>query len=219
LALTTMHANLSRAMHQLNGDYAQWWNWRHDCAGHVFQARFFAQVVQDDGYLANVCRYVVLNPVRAGMVSAPDDWPWSSYRAMVGIAACPPFLDAGPLRDRVTSDAPDDSPRRFLQLVHGDDGPTEPLSRDTILGDDSFVARFRRFRRRAGPEIPRFDGRRSLPAIFEGAVTRTARDEAVMIAVRERYALAEIARFLEVHPSTVSKIVNLPAARRSAPAV
>src|SRR3954466_1537135 len=68
LALTTREANLSRAMQQLNGDYAQWWNWRHERVGHVFQGRFNAQVVQDGRYLANVCRYIVLNPVRAGIV-------------------------------------------------------------------------------------------------------------------------------------------------------
>ena len=50
LTVTTSEANLSRALHQLNGDYAQWWNWRHDHAGHLFEGRFKDQVVQDDKY-------------------------------------------------------------------------------------------------------------------------------------------------------------------------
>src|SRR3954462_7614026 len=44
LAVTTTDANLSRAVQQLNGDYAQWWNWRHQRTGHLFQARFHAQI-------------------------------------------------------------------------------------------------------------------------------------------------------------------------------
>jgi len=207
LALTTVEANLSRAMHQLNGDYAQWWNWRHDRVGHVFQARFNAQIVQDDRYLATVCRYIVLNPVRAGIVATPEDWPWSSYRAMTGLERCPYFLDGSWLEGLTGPGTPLDGRsgfRRFVQAVAGDD---VPLSREVILGDDEFVSRFRPYRERAGREIPRATGHRALTAIFDGAVTRARRDAAVMTAVRERYTIADIARFLEVHPSTVSKIV------------
>ena len=94
--------------------------------------------------------------------------------------------------------------RRFVQQVDGDD---VQLPRDSILGDDGAVARFRPYREQAGREIPRATGRRALTAIFQGAASRAGRNAAVMIAVRERYTLADIAWFLEVHPSTVSKIV------------
>ena len=207
LALTTLHANLSRAIQQLNGDYAQWWNWRHHRAGHVFQARFNAQIVQDDRYLANVCRYIVLNPVRARIVAVPDDWPWSSYRALTGLDARPAFLDGSWLHGFAGSSDPTDGPMAFRQFVQQVDGDDVRLPRDAILGDDGFVARFRPYREQAGGEIPRATGRRALTAIFQGAASRCARNAAVMIAVRERYTLADIARFLEVHPSTVSKIV------------
>jgi len=213
VALTTSDANLSRAMHQLNGDYAQWWNWRHERAGHVFQARYNAQIVQDDRYLATVCRYIVLNPVRAGMVDAPEDWPWSSYRAMIGLVARPPFLDGHWLPGAAAPGEPTDAPAGFRQFVRSVDGDDVPLSRGAILGDDEFVARFRPYCERASREIPRATGRRALTAIFQGAVSRTARNAAVMIAVRERYTIADIARFLEVHPSTVSKIVATCGAR------
>ena len=65
LVLTTALANLSVSVRHLKGEYARWWNIRHGHVGHVFQARFHSQVVQDDRYLLTVCRYVVLNPVRA----------------------------------------------------------------------------------------------------------------------------------------------------------
>ncbi len=212
LALTTVDANLSRAMQRLNGEYAQWWNWRHDRVGHVFQARFNAQIVQDDSYLANVCRYIVLNPVRARMAAVPEAWPWSSYRAMTGLGPRPGFLDCSWLHRWAGPGGPTGGSgfRQFVRSVEGDD---VRLSRDAILGDDEFVARFGPYRERAGPEIPRATARRALAAIFQGAASRTARNAAVMIAVRERYALADIARFLEVHPSTVSKIVATCGAR------
>src|SRR4051812_50158464 len=91
LALTTSEANLSRAIQQLNGDYAQCWNWRHDRGGHLFEGRFKAQVVQDGRYLANVCRYIVLNPGRVQIVAAAKDWRGGGL-SRVGGPAPPPHV-------------------------------------------------------------------------------------------------------------------------------
>jgi hypothetical protein len=79
-------------MQWLNGRYAQWLNWRHGYKGHAFYRRFHSVVVEDEAQLAEVARYIVLNPVRAGLCSAPEEWPWSSYRAMVGKEPVPPYL-------------------------------------------------------------------------------------------------------------------------------
>jgi len=208
LAITTTDANLSRAVQQLNGDYAQWWNWRHERVGHVFQGRFNAQVVQDEAYLWTVCRYIVLNPVRAGMVRSPEHWPWSSYRATAGLAGPPPFLDCTRLREFVAPGDPANGANQFRKSVLEEDAHALQLPRRAILGDEAFVARLRPFRRNAGREVPRRDGRRTLDAIFHGAVTRAARNVAILTAFQDRYTLAEIARHLEIHPSTVSKIVS-----------
>ena len=213
LAVTTTDANLSSAMRQLNGEYASWWNWRHRHVGHVFQGRFNAQVVQDELYLANVCRYIALNPVRAGMVESPEHWPWSSYRATAGLARLPSFLDCNRLLEFIAPDDPADVPNRFRRSVLEVDAHALQLPRDSILGDDRFVARFRRNRANVSREVPQRDGRRSLNAIFHGAVTRAARNAAVVTAYHERYALTAIARYIAMHPSTVSKIVSGEGAR------
>jgi putative transposase len=84
---------ISRGMQLLNGQYAQAFNRRHGYVGHLFQGRFKASRVDDEGYSLQVGRYVVLNPVRAGMVEEAVDWKWSSHRAMLGKVAPPPFLD------------------------------------------------------------------------------------------------------------------------------
>jgi putative transposase len=208
LAFTTTDANLSGAMRQLNGEYASWWNWRHQRSGHVFQARFDAQIVQDGCYLANVCRYIVLNPVRAGMVDVPELWPWSSYRAMTGMSAIPPFLDFGRLLQAVAPGDPIAGMARFRQHVLTTDPGSPGLPSDAILGDDDFVASFRPYLARVSREVPRCEGRRTLDAIFRGAVTRTARNRAILVAYRERFTMAEIARYLQIHSSTVSKVVS-----------
>jgi putative transposase len=84
--------NLSEAVRSINSRYAQWWNRRHERVGHVFQGRFKDQIVQQEGYLLSLCRYIALNPVRAGLVESPDNWEWSSYAATTGLRPSPPFL-------------------------------------------------------------------------------------------------------------------------------
>jgi len=94
LLVGTPEATLSRGMRQLNGDYAGHFNRRHGRDGHVFQGRFKAILVQREAHLLEVARYVVRNPVRAGMVKAAEEWPWSSYRATAGLEPAPEWLDA-----------------------------------------------------------------------------------------------------------------------------
>ena len=72
--LHTHQANLSLLMRQINGVYTQAFDRRHAKVGHLFQGRFKAVLVDRDAYLLAVCRYVELNPVRAGIVSTPDAW-------------------------------------------------------------------------------------------------------------------------------------------------
>jgi putative transposase len=206
LTITTTDANLSRAIQQLNGDYARWWNWRHQRVGHVFEARFKAQLVQDDAYLVNLCRYIVLNPVRAAVVQSPEQWPWSSYCAMIGLTERPPFLNCTRLWELVVPQSDEDAVSRFRTLVAEPGADTPKLPADAVLGDDAFVARFAAHRARASLEVPRREARRSLDTIFQGAVTRSSRNAAIATAMGERYAIAEIARYLGLNRATVSKL-------------
>jgi putative transposase len=94
LLLTTPEADLDAGMQRLNGQYATSFNRRHAGAGHVFARRYHAELIQSDGHLLETCRYVALNPVRAGLCVAPEDWRWSSFRATMGQERAPAFLDA-----------------------------------------------------------------------------------------------------------------------------
>ena len=148
--LHTRAANLSQLMRHINGVYTQSFNRRHLKVGHLFQGRFKAILIDRDAYLLEVCRYVELNPVRAGMVDAPQAWPWSSYRAHVGEAAAPEWLDTGGLYGyllgHVANTAGDTrrAARRYAQLVAAgrDVGLWDSrLNKQIYLGDDDFVAR------------------------------------------------------------------------------
>ena len=92
LLLETPQANLSLGMRQLNGRYTQAYNRRHERVGHLFQGRYTAILVEKEAHLLELCRYVVLNPVRAKMVAHPRLWSWSSYRATVGETNAPVWL-------------------------------------------------------------------------------------------------------------------------------
>ena len=148
--LHTREPNLSRLMRHINGVYTQGFNRRHRLVGHLFQGRFKAILVDTDAYLLEVCRYVELNPVRAGMVNGPQAWAWSSYRAHVGLAPTPPWLDTaglhGYLLGHPAGNAADTvrAARQYAQLVAAGRGVRlwdEGLNRQIYLGDDDFVAR------------------------------------------------------------------------------
>lgn len=94
LLIQTPHADLAVGMHRLNSVHANYFNRRYDHVGHLFQSRYTAIVIENESHLLEACRYVVLNPVRAGLCRRPGRWPWSSYRATAGYVRPPAFLAA-----------------------------------------------------------------------------------------------------------------------------
>src|SRR5512137_282677 len=92
IVIETIEGNLAQGMRHLNGVYTQTFNRTHQRVGHVFQGRYKAVIVEKDSYLLELARYVVLNPLRAGMVKDIADWQWSSYAAMLGIQPAPEWL-------------------------------------------------------------------------------------------------------------------------------
>jgi len=150
-------------MRQLNGVYTQYVNRRHRRVGHVFQGRYKAIVVEKEAYLLELARYVVLNPVRAKMVRRPEQWQWSSYRAMIAAADRPPWLQTdwllgqfGPRRAAAAE--------RYAEFVHAGFGmPTiwEGLRNQIYLGSEHFVERMQAHAPRDGDlgEIPRVQRR------------------------------------------------------------
>jgi REP element-mobilizing transposase RayT len=80
LLLKTEEANLSQAMQLLNSSYAHWFNIKHIRKGHLFQDRYKSHIVLNSLYLYSVASYINLNPVEAGLVDSPEEYPWSSFQ-------------------------------------------------------------------------------------------------------------------------------------------
>jgi REP element-mobilizing transposase RayT len=93
LVLMTPERNLGAGMGRLNQIYAQWFNHRHDRVGHLFQERYWSELLESEAHALAVIRYVARNPVRAGLCVRPEEWRWSSARATAGLVNAPRFLD------------------------------------------------------------------------------------------------------------------------------
>jgi putative transposase len=92
LLIQLQAGGLSAGMQLLNGWFARISNRRHGYDGHLFKNRFWSELIDGEGHLLEAARYIVLNPVRAGICSAAEAWPWSSYRACAGLDFAPAFL-------------------------------------------------------------------------------------------------------------------------------
>jgi REP element-mobilizing transposase RayT len=215
LLLETPEPSLSRGMRRLNGQYSQRFNRRHDRVGHGLQGRFKGILVERETHLLELARYVVLNPVRAGMVSSAEEYPWSSLRATLGLAPAPPWLRPEGLLARFGSRA------RYRAFVAEGVGARSPWTglRGALLGSDAFVDRLadRLDHAAVEGEFPRKERlvhRDALETVFPAAVVadRTLRNDRIRdLAASGRYTAAEISRHLGLHYSTVSRILARPA--------
>ena len=213
LVIRTPEPNLSAAIQYLNGVYARWWNKRHKRVGHVLAGRFKAQLIQRDGYFLEACRYVVLNPVRAGLVKNVEDWRWSSYAATAGLAPRPPWLTTrlilGPRPATTRRDY-----RAFIAAGIPESEVTAAIrSPVPIVGSDAFAAAHRDLIEQADPtEVTRRDrsiGRPTLVSLFEGVRDKRERNLRIREASRRFcYRLSEIAEHVCLHYGSVSRIVS-----------
>ena len=92
LVVQLSERGLSDGMRELNGGFSRFTNARHGLEGHLFRNRFWSDPILDEARMFATARYVVLNPVRAGLCLLPEEWRWSSYRACAGLDFAPPFL-------------------------------------------------------------------------------------------------------------------------------
>jgi hypothetical protein len=198
-------------------------NRRHRRVGHVFQGRYKAILVEADAYLLELARYVVLNPVRAGLCADAADWAWSSQRAMLGRAAAPPWL----MTDWVLGQFGNHrlaATRRYEDFVRAGVGLPSiwgKVKGQIYLGGEGFAEEMAGAVPAGGElsEVPRLQRRpRGLPldAYCERYPSRNA-------AIREAaasgdFTYAQLAEFFRLHYSSISRIVSAGRAdRRSAP--
>ena len=217
LLIETPKPNLSMGMRQLNGVYTQHFNRRHRRAGHLFQGRFKAILVERDSYLLELARYIVLNPVRAKMVKSAAHYPWSSYRATLGTAPAPKGLTINAVLDQFGNTRPTARKRyaEFVQAGQGLASPWDQLQGQVLLGGPAFIQKMTPHlqQQASTQEITkrqRLLHRPPLKTLLANLPSKEVRDKTLVQAYLEYgYTQAEIARTLGLHYATVSRLVKV----------
>lgn len=217
LLIETPDGNLALGMRQLNGVYTQLFNRSHGRNGHLFQGRYKSILIQKDSHLLEVCRYVVLNPVRAKRVEAPEAWKWSSYRATAGREAGHRCLTKewvlGQFSKKRTL-----AEKEYRKFVSWGIGKTiwHEVRGQAVLGEESFADRMADHlkKKKDIPDIPRsqrYADRPGLDKIFAPRILqdRQKRDRKIAEAVEQYgYTQRAIARHLGMHYSYISLILR-----------
>lgn len=205
---------LVRGMQHLNSGSAQRFNRRHHRVGHVYQGRYRAILVQGERHLLELTRYVVLNPVRAGMVADVAAWPWSSYRATLGWTPAPSWLAA----DAVTAPfgTGDEGWRAYAAFVAAGVGAPSiwsRLSHQIYLGDQSFIAHARRqgMAQAIDAEVPAAQRGAPARAATGTSVARAHRDAAIAADYAARgETIKTLGARYGLHYSQISRILRRP---------
>lgn len=142
LLLETPHGNLSQIMKHINSSYTTYFNVKRKRSGHLLQGRFKSILVEADAYATELSRYIHLNPVRAGIVQAPEDYPWMSYRYYIGEGA-PTWLTTDFILGYFGKSVPN-ARKNYRQFVHDliqreYVSPLLETVASTILGSPEFV--------------------------------------------------------------------------------
>ena len=219
--LDTPRGNLSAFVRALNGKYSTSFNRRHGRVGHTFEQRFKSIVVQREKYLRRVARYIALNPVKAQLCGDAADWPWSTHRATAGLEDAGSWLYLDWLRWAFRTDTLPEAQRCYREYIRDPAGLTWSFEMTTALGTV-------RFQKAVGEALQRYREDRPIPLeyrlrvqaplmqVLSGEQRDTrSRDARILAAhVTHGYRLAEIAQFLVVAPSTVSKALKRARSRQ-----
>jgi putative transposase len=218
LVIETPDGNLSKGMRQLNGVYTQSYNKRRNRVGHIFQGRYKAIVIEKESHLMEVCRYVVLNPVRAKAVKKPEQWKWSSYRGTVGIDAPHECLTTDWILGQfgVNRAVAHKKYEEFIYGGIGEENLWKEVRGQILLGEETFVERMLEHTkgREELKEIPkgqRYLNRPELRQIFgkDFKKNKVKRDEKIREAVEAYgYSQNEVSDHLGLHYTTISRILN-----------
>lgn len=212
LLVETPDGNLSQGMRQFNGIYTQRFNRRHGRVGHVFQGRYKAIIVQKESYLLELARYVVLNPVRAGMVRSAKDWPWSSYRATAAFDEPQSWLTTDWILSAFASrkSLAKERYRTFVAEGKNQPSPWEQLRSQIYLGDETFVSKLQSKLENDKDlsEVPIAQRRPPAQSLQDIENRYRNRNEAISVAYQSGgYSLKTIGEHFGLHYSRVSRIV------------
>jgi putative transposase len=225
LVVETPEGNLTKGMRQVNGVYTQSYNRRHHRSGHLFQGRYAGILVEKESHLLEVCRYVVLNPIRARLVERPERWKWSSYQGTAGLGKPHPCLTSAWIVGRFGNhrQTAEQRYRDFVKAGRGAESIWKQVKGQTLLGEEDFVQTLighirGREEIKEIPRSQRYVTRPTLAGLLTEKVraNKRGRDRKIVEAVeRYGYTQNEVADFLQMHYSTISRLVNRKVQGRS----
>jgi hypothetical protein len=174
--------------------------------------------VDQDAYLLELCRYIVLNPVRAKVVERPEQWPWSSYKATAGLKAAESWLKTDLILGMIGGRSPAETRRRYREFISRGIRESVPdmnvVLHQPILGTREFMngLKERLEEKRDQKDVPRkqrFIGRPPLEQIFMGVKTKNERNQCIVKAhMQFGYPQRSIAKTLGLHFATLSRIIK-----------
>lgn len=218
LIIETIEANLSKGMGQLNGAYTQIFNKRHKRAGHLFQGRYKAILIQKDSHLLEASRYVVLNPVRAKIVNHPKQYTWSSYNAIAGNRKAEEFLTIDWLLSQFGQNKRNSQIYYKEFVLAGIEGESiyKKVKNQVILGDDNFIEKIKKYVKgneqlKEVSRKQRYIGKPDLKTIFTESILQDKNKRNKRIAeiiYKWGYSQKEISDYLGIHYSAISKILS-----------
>ena len=214
LFIKTLEPNLSAGMRQLNGNFTQKSNIRHQCYGHLFQGRFKSVLVESAGYQGNVVRYITLNPVKVKLVKSLSQWPWSSHREIMGQSKATGCVHSNETlalfgKNKI---AAKQEYSRFLKEKRDLEETWRDLHSGLILGSLEFVRevidKYGNKEAKENIKKERFAGRPKIEDLFSKSKNRRQRNELMLKAYKKYgYTQTEIGKHLGLHYSTVSRII------------
>ena len=179
LLLETPSCGLAEGMQHLNGCYSTRFNINHCRTGHVMQGRYYSPLVTREGHFMELLRYIALNPVSVGKVKRPEEWRWSSYRMLAGFSQFPEFLSFD----------------RALGILSSNIAKARAEYVDFVL-------------ERLPEALKASEKPKTLNALFGSITSKSDRNSAIADAfIFHGYTSSEIAEFLGVTPSTVSRVI------------
>ena len=224
LLLETPRGNLSQILHHINGAYTTYFNIKRERSGHLFQGRFKGILVDKDEYCKELSRYIHLNPVRAGMVKTPLEYPWSSYPYFAGRDHKPNWLTT----ELVLDDFGGEEKRGFRRyreyvekgVTNEIENPLKGVIASAFLGSKEFINRIReeylekkKIDTRNISEIKRIQKWPSLEEIEKTVEKRISREDGlfrkICIYVSHQYSglgLEEVGRYFGMKAGTISQL-------------
>ena len=215
LLLLTPRGNLSQFMQQLEGQFADYSNWRHQRVGHLFQGRFRSVLIENDIHLLIAVCYVFMNPVVAGFCARLEDWKWSTYAGAAGFEPVQDYVSIGWVETLFPASSFETSQRRFRDFMNQARPVNCYLEQfEWGSGNERINQVIRSYvgERLRDASIPRLYQplcRPPLEALLRSGMSHYERDLAIYQARAEYgYKCGEIAQAVALRRSTVGNIVR-----------